>query len=134
MCQAAERSIALPKHACYWALDALLSARTHVQITLQLFCVADGAFEHGQVYLSRGKSARRRLTDALTARVVRSMKQDLNNGNYDVAIQRAVVNIGHILAGTVPREFQKRRLLWKPLIYIGLCLSASGVTWVIVLR
>ncbi len=57
-----------------------------------------------QVYISTGKAARQRLTDNYASTIVDSMKPNLRRGDYDGAIQQAAVDIGLVLAGSVPKE------------------------------
>lgn len=57
-----------------------------------------------QVYISTGKAARKRLTDDYAATIISSMKPALRRGEYDGAVQQAVVDIGLVLAGSVPQS------------------------------
>ena len=56
------------------------------------------------MYISTGKAANQKLTDNYASTVISAMKPDLRRGKYDGAIQQAVVDIGLILAGSVPKD------------------------------
>ena len=57
-----------------------------------------------QVYISTSKAACQRLTDGRAATIINSMKPSLQRGDYDRAIQHAVVDVGLVLAGSAPKH------------------------------
>ncbi|KAK9844247.1 hypothetical protein WJX84_011342 [Apatococcus fuscideae] len=94
--------------------DAASTARRFAKDLHNKWGVGDGSCSDGillllsiddrQVYISTGKAARTRLTDGYAATIISSMKPALRRGEYDGAIQQAVVDIGLVLAGSVPQQ------------------------------
>lgn len=62
------------------------------------------AVDDRQVYISTGEGAQRAMSDAQAAVIIDRMKPALRAGDYDVAVERAVREIGMALAGATFKE------------------------------
>lgn len=91
------------------------------------------AVDDRQVYISTGAGAQKALPDARVASVIRDIRPQLRDSDYDGAVKRAIVDVGLGLAGGHPKgeavaegdRTAERRCFWflrvKPA-----CLSGAG--------
>ena len=68
-----------------------------------------------QVYISTGAGAQKPLTDAHLGGIISSMRKSLRAGDYDAAVEQAVVDIGLGLAGRGPHSEWE----WFPILFFG---------------